>query len=372
MKKCLLILIILFGVLFSGYSQIKTTVEFVVNTDKVVYNSNYDTFINEIVSYTKYNSDNIEQILIIGSASPEGNIKRNMYLANLRANKICSYLFDYIDLDKIIINNDYKLFLEKTNLTEKDYSKLRATYIEIQLKNNKNDKEPDIICKDVDIQLDTIYIRDTVYTDKQQKRNIVFSVYNDLLSDLIKRKNIGLECYFRKSSLFIEGSFSNDDLLGKTYNIDLWHFGYRKYFNFDYNKLFAETYINGGYFDTDLLSEIGKVGIFFGGGLGVGYIFNLCSHWRLYPIIRFGLFERVYYADYYWTEQGNINISFGTYRNGKISSNEITEDSTGSSIITVNKTITKEFFENSYKAYYIGPTYVGLVLKRDFCIKHKK
>lgn len=41
-------------------------------------------------------------------------------------------------------------------------------------------------------------------------------------------------------------------------------------------------------------------------------------------------------------------------------------------IITTSKTITKEFFENSNKAYYIGPTYVGIVLKRDFCIIKNK
>lgn len=84
------------------------------------------------------------------------------------------------------------------------------------------------------------------------------------------------------------------------------------------------------------------------------------------------MFERIYYADYYYTENGNINISFGNYSNGNIKNTVEGEQQNKQTVITTSKTITKEFFENSNKAYYIGPTYVGIVLKRDFCIINNK
>lgn len=86
-------------------------------------------------------------------------------------------------------------------------------------------------------------------------------------------------------------------------------------------------------------------------------------------MIRIGLFQRIYYADYYYTESGNVNVSFGNYINGNINNNIETGNVPNQNVIITNKTLTKEFFENSNKAFYIGPTYIGLVLKRDFCIK---
>ena len=384
MMKLLKVLIVIALMMF-GYvdahsqdgNDMSLTVEFVINSSEFVKNKNYDKFIEEFVPYINLHADEIDNILLVGSASPEGNRNNNVRLANLRAEKIYSYVNEYIPKRKIIVNNDYNLFLEKTGLDESDYKKLRATYIEVHLKSQKKD-EP---------KLDTVYIEkvDTVYKEKETVNNYyketvtglhskpIISIYNNLLEDLLIRPNIGIEVYFHKMSFFVEGSFSHRELFGKTYNIDLWNTGFRKYFNDDYDKVFVELYGNAGYFDTDLFTKIGKIGIIYGGGLGVGYVFNLCPHWKISPVVRIGLFERIYFVDYYRSEHGSINISFGNYSNGNIN-NEIGDQSgeTTSRVVETDKIITKEFFENCNKAFYIGPTYVGVVLKRDFCIGKKK
>lgn len=383
MKKYALILVLFLCTLFGGYAQDRdtvdvckhSTVEFVINTDTFIHNDNYDNFIFTTVPFIINNSHNIENILLIGSASPEGHADHNIKLANRRADKIYSYISDYIPRDKVIINNDYDLFLSKTGLDERDYRKLRATYIEIHYKH--------IITTRVDtLRLTT---RDTVrfetvnnyYIENKTVESIhnkpVFAVYNDLLGNLLFRVNIGVETYLKTWSIFTEGSFSDWSLVGRTYNIDIWHAGVRKYFNEDYNKLFIEGYGHAGYFDTDLFGEIGKIGVLYGGGLGIGYVFDLCPHWKLIPMVRVGLFEKVYYADYYYTESGNINVSFGNYSNGKVDNTEgNNEGGSSDKVVVMSKTITKEFFENSNKVSYIGPTYVGIVLKRDFCKSNKK
>jgi hypothetical protein len=72
------------------------TIEFIVNTDRVIKNDNYVNFINNIVPFVKENADQIDSIAFIGSASPEGNKNHNIYLAKIRAAKIYSFISDYI------------------------------------------------------------------------------------------------------------------------------------------------------------------------------------------------------------------------------------------------------------------------------------
>lgn len=376
-KKILVITLLFVGAL-KGYSQdkevITATVEFVVNTNNFVKNQNYERFINELVPYIKDNANDVESITLIGSASPEGNVKHNVHLANIRSERIYSYISEYVPKSKVIVNNDYDLFLSKTGLDESDYTRLRATYIELHF--YKPEPEKDTV-------IDTIYIerRDTVYNKtinnyyipKEGTHNKpVLSVYNDLLGDLLFRANIGTEVYFNKMSFFIEGSFSNWSLLGRNYNIDIWHVGLKKYFNNQYDKLFIGLYANVGYFDTDLIWDVGKIGVLYGGGISLGYVFNLCPHWKIEPVIRIGLFERICYADYYYIENGNINVLFGNYSNGNLNNlNNNPDTGQNKYIITESKVLTKEFFDNCNKAYYFGPTYVGIFLKRDFCLNKK-
>lgn len=381
MKKFVIILLILLSCVFSSYAQdikgdvISTTIEFVINTDNVIPNDNYFQFLDITVPFIRDNSEKISKVLLIGSASPEGNKNANIILANKRADKICTYLLKFIPRDKIIINNDYNLFLEKTKLTEKEYTKLRATYIEIYIENNIDYIQP---------QYDTVYIvntiekKDTVYIDKpievKKDEQIIFSIYNSITEDLLKRKNIGIEFYFNKMSFFLEGSFSGGYLFGKNYNIDYWNTGFRKYFNKNYDKVFAEIYGTGGYFDTDLFSTNGKYGIFYGGGLGIGYKFSFKYGWKLYSLIRFGIIG-FKFNDYYYYGNGNINILFDKYIDGQNNENSIERENNAilnTNIYYNDRSINSQFFKNSYNGFWIGPTYIGLTIQKDFYIKIKK
>ena len=359
-------------------AQVSSTVEFVKNTDTFIENSNYKRFINETVPYINAHSDEIDHILLVGSFSPEGNIRHNTHLANLRANKIYSFIKDSIQKSKVNVNNDYTLFLTKTGLDESEYSKLRATYIEIVLKEKQ---EPVIL-------YDTIYVEkhiekiDTVYVDVEKpveyisEDKLVMSIYNNLAEDLLIRPNLGIEVYFCKMSFFVEGSFSNWTLFGKKYNIDVWTTGFRKYFNNDYNKVYVELYARGGYYDTDIFNKKGAYGTLVGCGLGVGYKFNICSHWKITPCIRLG-FDNYKFKEYYQQAGGgDAQVSFDIYTDGR-QNNEPTvsetsvEPGTTGLIKTSDRTINKDFYKSCNNMFWFGPTYIGVTIQRDFYI-HKK
>ena len=355
-----------------------TTVEFVKNTDEFVLNDKYTNFICNIIPFVDAHADEIESVILIGSASPEGNKERNTVLADKRAEAISNYLTDFIPRSKIVTENDYALFLSKTGLQETDFSKLRATYIEIQMKSAKCQEPPRIDTVFIE-RPDTVFLEHLVVQEPQTKPKPkpTLSVSNDLFNDLIMRGNVGIEKYFRKSSLFIDGSFSNGTMYGKAYNTALWHCGLRCYFNRDFNRFFVELYGRTGYFDTNLFMDEGKYGVLFGGGIGAGYKFDIGKKWKIYPLVRIG-YDRVYFKNYDSGGQGNINLQFGSYTDGRTSngSGDGNTDIIGQgAVLTIkgNREIDSKFFENCYTAHMFYPTYVGLVLQRDFFYKkHKK
>ena len=389
LKIFIITISLLFGGLVKTYSQnietISSTVEFVVNTNNFITNENYTRYVDEIVPIIKDNSNNIDYILLIGSASPEGNKQANIRLANIRADRIYSYIKMYVPKSKIIINNNYELFLDKTGLDESDYTKLRATYIEVHFKqSSKIETKTNTVYKEIE-KIDTVYVDniirdtvkikeviekiDTVYVDKPIEKScgkLVFSPYNNLMTDLIKAPGIGLEFYFYQMSFFVEGNFANTTLTGKKFTYDLWHTGFRKYFNDDYDRVFIEVYGRTGYFDMDIFGdEPGKFGVPFGVGLGLGWKFSLCSHVKLYPLIRFG-YDHIKFIDYYYTETGvgNVGVTFNQYTDYK----DNTPEKTNNTVIEYtpeNRVINREFFEKAKTLHWFGPTYVGLVIQFD-------
>lgn len=388
-KIFIITICLLFGGLVKTYSQnietISSTVEFVVNTNNFITNENYTRYVDEIVPIIKENSNNIDYILLIGSASPEGNKQANIRLANIRADRIYSYIKMYVPKSKIIINNNYELFLDKTGLDESDYTKLRATYIEVHFKQSpKIETRTDTVYKEIE-KIDTVYIDniirdtvkikeviekiDTVYTNKSIEKScgkLVFSPYNNLATDLIKAPGIGLEFYFHQMSFFVEGNFANTTLTGKKFTYDLWHTGFRKYFNDDYDKIFIEVYGRTGYFDMDIFEEEpGKFGVPFGVGFGLGWKFSLCSHIKLYPLVRFG-YDHIKFMDYYYTETGvgTVGVTFNQYTDYK----DNTPEKTNNTVIEYtpeNRVINREFFEKAKTLHWFGPTYAGLVIQLD-------
>ena len=386
--KHILILLLIF--LSCGlYAQDKflyTTIEFVVNTDNIIYNEGYEYYINTIIPEIKNNLYRLDKILIIGSASPEGNKAKNIELIHKRADKIYSYISTFVSKDKIVVNNDYDLFISKTKANKEDYPKLRAAYIEIVFKKIEEpktvfvEKHDTILIEKHDTtyfsKTDTLIIERNVETRNKDK--LVLSVYNSLSEDLLKRPNIGVEFYFNQMSFFIDGSFSGNKFFGKNYDIYYWHTGLRKYFNDNYNKMFIELYGRTGYFDTDLFvkDDNGVFGVFFGGGVGIGYKFNICKHWKITPLIRFG-FDDFKFNYYYSNNSAGVDVSFNQYINGKSSSEKINNENEiinqeGNTIYVSDKTINKNFYNNAYNMYWFGPTYIGVTIQRDFYIHKKK
>lgn len=387
MKKCILTLLLILSFLLPLQSQERversvcnSTVEFVINTNKFIENDDYEVFVTKTIPFIREHAGEIENILLIGSASPEGNAQANIRLANRRADKIYSYISEWVSRGKIIVNNDYQLFLSKTGVDESDYPRLRATYIEIHIKKITTIPKVDTVYQRDTLpppppQIDTVYQRDTIYLPPKDKSKIVFGVYNSLSEDLLKRPNIGAEFYFHQLSYFIDGSFSSGTFYGKKYDIDFWHTGFRKYFNDRYDKLYIELYGRTGWYDTDLLSkdDNGVFGVFFGCGVGIGWKFSVCRHWKITPSIRFGFDDFKFNNYYYFDGNGGIDVTFGGYVDGRNPSKDINTDTqtinkNGNVVYLNDKTINKEFFNSSYNMYWFGPSYIGITIQRDFYI----
>lgn len=344
MKK-LLITLLLLGSTFVGFSQqrdttVTATLHFVVNTDRVVENDAYDHFVNVFIPYLESRRDDIGYAIITGSASPEGHYQKNIKLAEQRAARLKTYL--NIPNERIVSR-----IIEHKSSDVDLYPRLRAATVEVYLFKHQVDT---IYEKDIEVVRDTIYAEPTT---KPKPRKLVLSIYNDLISDLLFRQNIGLEFYFSNSSFFIEGSFSSNYLFGKKYDIQFWHTGLRTYFKPEYSGLFAEVYTRAGYYDTDFFN--GKLGMFWGVGGGLGYKFDIGKHWKIYPLIRIG-FDTFYYRG----QPGGIDISFGKYTNGAIKG-EAVDDTP-----VLEKVIDRNFYDNSTKCLWFGPTYVGLIIQRSF------
>lgn len=313
MKRIFIFIVFLFLLgMTSLQSQnvISSTVEFSFNTNEFVMNGKYDYFINTTIPYINNNKDNIESILLVGSASPEGNKEWNDYLAGTRAEKVHSYFMDSIPRQKVNVINDYDLFLEKTGYDEKNWKRLRATYIEIQLK-----KAPEIITL-----FDTIYIKemdtiyqccgtDTVYIKQEPERIPLLAVKTNLLSDVLITPSIQAELYTHLWGLSLEFDYTfpwyhNDDIYWY-YQILNGTAGIRKYLNNKYYGHYFGIYGNTFTYDICFDEDNGYQGEGNGISIGYGYVFRSKKHPKLKfePYIRLGyLYSRfdTYHASNPW------------------------------------------------------------------------
>lgn len=352
-----------------NYTTLSTSIEFIVNTDEIIKNDNYYYYINTIVPEITRNKDNMSYVLLVGSASPEGNADNNVVLSKRRADKIYSYISSMVPESKVEINNCYDLFLSKTKVSEDDYPKLRATYVEVSYLNGNKSIADTVYINNV--ITDTVFIeKDALVNKEKTKKELTLSLYNDIVGDLVIRRNIGFELYFKQMSYFVEGSFSQGKLYDKVYDIQLWHTGFRKYFNDDFNKYFIEMYGRTGFFDTTVLNDNGNFGTFYGAGIGLGYKFDIGKHWKIYPLIRVGFDYCANEKYYYQVQNGNINILFNRYTDGKADNSSDNNDNSVNSGVqadyVIDKKINDDFFRDSNKVIWFGPTYIGVIIQRDF------
>lgn len=318
-KKAIAVLVVLlFCVSAYAQDQVTATVEFVVNTNKVIQNENYVRFTEEIVPAVVERADDIESILLIGSASPEGPKKNNIRLAEIRASKIYSYFQTFVSESKVQVTNDYGLFLEKTGLTEEDYGKLRATYIEIHFKV----PEPPVVL----VERDTVYLRDTircckvdtVYIKEKPKQIPVLGLKTNILADVFATPNIQTEIYTYLWGLSLEFDYTfpwwhKDYDSYFYYQILNGTVGIRKYFRNNYTGHYVGIYANTAIYDICFWNrDKGWQGEVYGVGLSYGYVFQSKKHsrWKFEPYIRLGWFNTkfdTYHASQPWDEKYYYN-----------------------------------------------------------------
>ena len=341
MKK-LFILCILLLVTFLGQSQtLRSNIEFVVNTDSIIENESFDNF-KRMLPYVLEHSMEVNYVLITGSSSPEGNSRRNNELATQRANKVQSFLKDAIPQERIITQ-----VVESPETDAKNYPKLRSASIEINISPKDTVYHKTIV--------ETVKIDSIIMVPQKEEHTLVFSLYNNILSDLLLVPNIGIDFRIKQFSLFIDASYSKSPVFGKSSQLISWNTGFRTYGNKENKGLFIEAYAQGGYFDFEMVQDYG---IFYGCGVGIGYKIDLLGPWKIYPEVRFGV-DKLKYNEYY-PSSGKINITFGKYTDG-------IENQKEESLI--NKGINKEFFDDCIQKHYFGPTFIGLTIQRDFYLK---
>lgn len=344
MKKFFISCILLLSTFFTYGQTITSTIEFVVNTDSIIENESFNNFTNQVLPYVSKHREEVTYVLITGSASPEGNQDRNVELATERAKKLESFLEDMIPKERMISQ-----IVKTPQADVKHYPKLRSATVEIHL-----------------VQRDTIYkkivfentIRDTVVIlPPKEEHTLVFSLYNDLLEDMILLPNIGVDLRLGKNSIFIDAAYSKSPVFGKTNQLILWNTGFRTYGNKENKGLFIEAYGRAGYFDIEMIE---KFGVFYGCGVGIGYKFGLLGPWKIYPLLRFGV--DWFNFNTYYSEGGGINITFGRY---------VDANSNNQEEIINDRVIDKQFFTDCYKTTWFGPTFLGITIQRDFYLNKK-
>lgn len=355
-RKLLIAVWLLVSCAFS-YAQdvrtLNTTVEFVVNTNTIIHNDNYDYFLNTVVPVIAEKSECIETILLVGSASPEGNKNRNLYLAKIRADRIYSEISSMVPKSKIEVINNYDLFLEKTGLTEEDYRKLRATYVEVRFREPKFPEIP--------IQSDTVYVRDTirfyrvdtVYVRERPELIPILGVKSNLVSDLLATPNIQAEVYTHLWGLSLEFDYTFpwwkiDDDKYLYYQILNGTVGIRKYLKNNYVGHYFGIYGNTAIYDLCFFNkDKGWQGELHGAGISYGYVFQS----KKYPRLKFELYTRL----------GWFSTKFDTYHASQPFNEKYYYDWT----LKASDFVPRRFHMN-----YFGPVELGFTLTFDLiCLR---
>lgn len=300
-NKLILIIVLIFASFGLHAEETKrdtvltSTIEFYVNTDKVIKNENYENFINCFIPIIKNNENRVNKVLIIGCASIEGRAERNEYLANIRAKKGKTLIEDFVENDKIYLINNKELFLNVTGRDKLDYNGTRSAYFEAWVSCHSELNDTVYIKTE---KRDTIYQRDTItnvfYLEKPFKKVPYFAIKSNIITDIVLAPNIQAELYtnFNGVSLEFEYTFPwwKSDKAYIYYQVLNGSFGVRKYLKDTYDGHYFGLYGNTLIYDICINEEKGWQGEGWGAGLSYGYVFRNKRHpkWKFEPYIRIG------------------------------------------------------------------------------------
>ncbi len=302
-----------FGQMVEKDTVITGRVEFVVNTNRIIDNDCYSQFANEILPMVHYNEDRVIKVMIVGSASPEGNPERNRYLSKIRAEKVLDILSKFISKEKIDVVSDGELFLQVSRCKKEDFKVRRGVYVEAWIEGVSTHTVNTLKLERVDTLYihDTLYLHDTVYIEKPFKRIPILAVKTNLVSDLLVTPNIQAELYTHLWGLSLEFDytfpwFHKDYDKYFYYQILNGTAGIRKYLNNKYNGHYFGIYANTAVYDIcPFDKDKGWQGEVYGAGISYGYVFQNKKHPRLKfePYIRVGWFNTkfdTYHASQPW------------------------------------------------------------------------
>ena len=321
MKKFFVVLLLcMLSCLAWGQERFTATVEFAVNTDFIIDNGHNYQFYQIDLPKIQENADKIDYVYLIGSASPEGDYSNNESLALKRSSKVFGQLSEFVPENKIIVNNNYELFMKKTGFSGYDYPKQRAVYIEFVFVEDKP----------IEHKVDTVYVntiiekKDTVFVVenkliKEKKSNV--SLYTDLVLDWFAIPSIGIEYTYGRFGVFADGAYSN--WLDKKV-IDA-NVGFRFYSGKKVNGLFIEVFGKYSSFDVTnhtkiVTPKVTKINNAFGACLGLGWRFNVSKHLGLSIYARGGYIKEIvqYQNSYNIITNENMIIIAPSYTDGGI------------------------------------------------------
>lgn len=322
--------------------------EFVVNTDKVIENAEYEHFANEILPLLQENKDNVIKVMVVGSASPEGNKARNRVLETIRSEKAAQYLSSIVDRSKIEIINSSDMFLHVAKRESSDYAARRGVYIEIWLHKPEIYKSVDTVRFE---RIDTVYCHDTVYFEKPWKCIPILGIKTNLISDIAITPNVQAELYTHLWGLSLEFSYT----FPWWYNDDIYFYhqilngtaGIRKYLKNDYTGHYFGIYANTAIYDICYDKREGYQGEANGVGLSYGYVFQNSKHprWKTELFVRAGvLYTR--YDTYHASNPFDGKYYYNWYKKAS------------------------DFIPRRFVLNYLGPTMIGFNITYDLiCVR---
>lgn len=304
--------------------EIKDTVligrlEFKVNTTNVIENETYEHFTNEVLPLIKERRHLISSIIIVGSASPEGNKKRNLYLEKVRAEKMYSYIDGIVDKEKVFIMNSSEIFLHTSKCKEDDWNARRGTFIEVWFNGETIKEIRDTLIVEKE-RVDTVYCHsvDTVYIKQYPTLIPILGVKTNLVADALITPNVQAELYTHLWGLSLEFDYTFP-WYHKDYDTYFYYqllngtVGIRKYLKKDYTGHYFGIYANTAIYDLcPADKDLGWQGELYGAGISYGYVFQNKKYSRLKfePYIRIGWFNTrfdEYHASQPWDEKYYYN-----------------------------------------------------------------